>query len=120
MVQTSEESLRMLKFQFAKNGHKSLVEFEVTSPTYFRIVVEPNKIPKARNFFLPSIESPKGTTIDIRFDLDSDEKDTAIALLYARQFITILAEKLPKKPWSGLDRLDIGREERRWKELFSE
>lgn len=116
MVRSSEESLLKLNFQFAKNSSLTVTEFEVAAPVYFRVVVEPNKMPTVKRLLLPSIEAPKGTTIDIRFDIDSEPEDLEIGMKHARRFIQALVNTLPSKPWTGLK----GREEKRWKGLFLE
>jgi hypothetical protein len=120
MVKSTEESLQKLQFRFAKNGHSKLAEFEVIFPAYFRVVVEPNNMPKSRPVFLiPGIMPPKGTTVDIRYDLDANDEDISLALDRTREFIQTLVEILPTMPWIGLDRQDRSREEKRWKELLS-
>jgi hypothetical protein len=116
MVRVSEESLRKLQLVFLKNGHEKLTEFEVTRPAYFRVVVEPNHIPKSRNFILlPSITAPKGSTLDIRFDVDADSEEISIATQHAKRFLRLLADSLPSKPWVGLGALESRREENKWK-----
>ena len=120
LSRASEIALRKLSFDFICNGHESLTEFEVSLPAYFRVVIEPNKIPRTRALFIPSIEPPLGSTIDIRFDIDSDEEGYLLALQHARMFIHTLLSSLDRKPWEGLKGSEAGREEKRWKELLDE
>ncbi len=118
MVRTSEEALKQLCLLFVKNGHQTLTEYEVTRPAYFRIVIEPNKIPKSRNLFMPSISAPKGSTLDVRFGLDSDNEEAHQAAENAKEFLRLLVNSLPSKPWIGLGTLESGREEKRWKSFL--
>jgi hypothetical protein len=118
LVSASEESLRKMEVEFIKNGHQTLTEFETTGPAYFRIVIEPNKLPKSRNFFIPSISPPKGSTLDIHFQLDGTDEDFSEATQLVKGFIRLLVDSLPAKPWSGLGTFESGREEKKWKSSF--
>lgn len=118
MVDSSEKSLQKLRYEYVRNGNEKLAEFEITNPAYFRVTVEPNKLPRVRSpILLPGIESPKGTTVDIRLGLDSDD-DPSFAMQLAIRFVQTLIETLPAKPWLGLGRLESGREQKRWIELL--
>jgi hypothetical protein len=119
LVKAVDESLQALELSFTRNGHETVTEFEIASPAYFRIVIEPNRMPKSQNLLIPTITPPKGSTLDIRFDLDSNEDELKIATEQARSFVNLLVDSLPTKPWIGLGTLASRREEKNWKE-FSE
>lgn len=118
IIVLAENCLRDLQFEFYKNGTQVLAEFEVTHPNYFRAVIEPNKIPKTWNFLMPSITAPKGSTIDIRFGVDSSPEETIEASKRARDFLRALAKALPEEPWKGLPSREYAREKKRWQELI--
>ena len=115
LVIASENSLKKLGMTFARSGSNVVTEFEITYPAYFRIVIEPNAIPKSRNLLVPSIFPPKGSTISIRFDIDSNTSDVIIAKKSAAKFVQSLIEALPTKPWMGLGLLESSRAEKKWK-----
>ncbi len=120
MVHAAEEALERLEFEFIRNGTDILAEFEIMRPTYFRIVVEPNKMPKVRNvLFIPSISAGSGSTIDIRFHTDSEMlgADVSEASINIRRFLKLVVDSLPKKPWNGLER-NWGQEEKRWRSII--
>jgi hypothetical protein len=121
MVDATHKSLKELEFEFFKNGTEEVAEFEITRPSYFRIVVEPNKIPKVRNIILPSISAPTGSTIDIRFDVDADRfsNEFSDSSANVRLFLRSLLKYLPYEPWRGLER-NWGQEEKRWRNLMTD
>lgn len=120
LVKAADESLRSLGLSFTRNGHETVTEFEISSPAYFRIVIEPSRMPKSQNLLIPTITPPKGSTVDIRFDLDSSEDELLVATKQARSFVSLLADSLPTKPWTGLGTLASRREEKNWKEFSIE
>ena len=115
----AEASLRDLNYTYIRNYTKELVEFEVSSPSYFRLVIETRKDPEVHNFILPSISKAKGCTIDIRFDLDSGEEERVHSVEQAARLMRSLVEGLKPKPWEGLRFREAGREKKRWKELIA-
>lgn len=116
LVSVTEECLSKLDFEYRRNGTSSLAEFEIVTPAYFRVVIEPNKIPKTRNLLIPSIGSATGSTIEISLGLDPSAEEEVHASEISREFLRSLAESLPIKPWKGLDLRESFREEKRWKE----
>ncbi|MGI0085521.1 MAG: hypothetical protein ACREBQ_10605, partial [Nitrososphaerales archaeon] len=118
LSEKTEGCLGKLQFQFIRNGTTSLVEYEIVKPCYFRIVIEPRKDLSVHNFLLPSISAKKGSTIDVRFDIDSDYESLKGSMERARLFLRSLVESLPEAPWKGLGIRDRGNEERRWKEAL--
>jgi hypothetical protein len=119
IVRAAESSLRELKFEFHRNGTAILAEFEIVHPVYFRVVVEPNKIPKTWNLIMPMISAPKGTTLEIRHDLDSTTEEVERSMVWVKQFLTILTKALRVEPWKGLGSRESAREEKRWRELIN-
>ncbi len=119
LVSEAESSMRELEFDYIQNRTKELVEFEVSSPAYFRLVIETRKDPEVHNFILPSISKAKGCTIDIRFDLDSGVQERFEAGQLASKLMRTLVEKLNPKPWDGLRFREAGREHKRWKEIIT-
>ncbi|MDG6998043.1 MAG: hypothetical protein JRN15_02900 [Nitrososphaerota archaeon] len=107
IVSAAESSLRKLSYEFLRNETKELVEFEVVSPKYFRVVVEKRSDPEVHTFILPSVKRMSGTTIDLRFQ----ESGTIEAV---RLFIRTLLVILPEPPWSGLRFLESRSEKRKW------
>ncbi len=118
VVNSAEACLSKLYFEFQRNGKADLAEFEIIHPAYFRIVIEPDKMPKTRNLLMPSISPPKGSTIEIRFGLDDTGQTEASKL--ARYFLRELIKTLPEKPWNGLGSRESAKEEKRWKEQIEE
>jgi hypothetical protein len=116
VVALAENCLKELQFVFQRNGTSQLTEFEIVHRVYFRVVIEPNKIPKTWNLLMPSITSPEGCTIDIRFGTDSNLEEVSEASESARMFLRALAKALPVEPWKGLGSRESAREEKRWKE----
>ncbi|MGA2875300.1 MAG: hypothetical protein ABSE82_07150 [Nitrososphaerales archaeon] len=116
MVTLAERCLRDLLFVFQRSGTVQLSEFEIIRPAYFRVVIEPNRIPKTWNFLLPSITAPKGSTIEIRFGTDSTPEEATKASENVREFLRALTKALPEEPWKGLHSRESAREEKRWKE----
>jgi hypothetical protein len=117
IVRTAESCLMELKFEFQRNGTALLAEFEIVHPVYFRVVVEPNKIPKTWNLIIPMITAPKGTTVEIRYDLDSTPEEIERSTIKVKQFLRELTKALPVEPWKGLGSRESSREEKRWREL---
>lgn len=112
-VKATEECLRKLELTYVKNGNDKLAEFEI-GERFFRIVVEPSKMPQVHNFPVRSLSLPKGSTIEIRFDIDLGEGDLRIATEQAKLFVEKLINELPVKPWNGLGGF-LNREERNWR-----
>lgn len=92
-----------------RNQTKDLVEFEIITPKYFRVVVEKRNDPEVHTFILPSVKSGKGTTIDLRFEQSESDK--------ARLFLRTLIGLLSASPWSGLRMLESRNEKRKWLEF---
>ena len=117
MVLQTSECLKKLDVEYVTNGHDSITEFEVTQPVYFRLVLEPNKIPKVRSFaILQSISAPTGSTLEIRFGLDDEPDQVSLASSNVIRFLRLLIASLPKKPWTGLGLMESGNEEKKWKQ----
>ena len=89
------------------------MEFEITKPTYFRILVEKRKDPEVGNILLPSIKQAKGSTVDVWFDNEESpgSRDNASRLLKS------LLATLPSPPWEGLKFREARREKKKWEEL---
>ena len=107
IVSAAEESLRKLSYGFLRNETKELVEFEVISPKYFRVVIEKRSEPEVHTFVLPSVKRMSGTTIDLRFQESG-------AIEEVRLFVKTLVGVLPAPPWSGLRFLESRSEKRKW------
>ncbi len=118
LAEKIERCLSDLHFQFIRNGTASLIEYEIVRPCYFRIVIEPRKDLSVHNFIMPSISAKKGSTIDLRFDIDSDDASIKNSKVSARLFLRSLVESLPEEPWKRLGFREKGAEERRWKEAL--
>ncbi|HKW05203.1 MAG TPA: hypothetical protein VJN71_07900 [Nitrososphaerales archaeon] len=116
LAKKSEECLNKLHFQFIHNGTPSVSEYEILKPQYFRVVIEGRSEVSVHNIILPSIDKKKGSTIDIRFDIDSDEKTIQLSKEQAKAFLKNLVQNLPDKPWKGLGFREEGKEEKKWKE----
>ena len=115
LVAASERCLKELPLVFQKNGTDRVSEFEIVHPVYFRILIEPNKVPKTRNLLMPSISPPVGSTIEITYGLESDPEDQIKASESARVFLRSLTKAMPE-PWRGLSGGESAKEEKRWKE----
>jgi len=124
LMQTkSEESLKQLGFMFIRNSTVRLVEFEINEPSYFRVVVEKRNDPRVRNIMLilpPDISSSKGSTVDVRFDLDQDSRKRALAEEHAKNFLKKLLASLPAEPWHGLGFRESRKEKKKWSLFASE
>jgi hypothetical protein len=116
LAEKSEECLNKLSFQFIRNGTPSVFEYEILKPQYFRLVIEGRNEVSVHNITLPSIDKKKGSTIDVRFDIDSDEKTIQTSKELAKAFLKSLVQSLPDKPWKGLGFRERGKEEKKWKE----
>jgi|SRR5579872_6516702 len=115
LTQNTETALRELDFEFFQNRGRELIEYEITKPVYFRVLVEKRKDPEVGNFLIPSIKTAKGSTLDIWFDEDesSGSKESA------RQFVQHLLQSLPERPWEGLKFRESGKEKKKWMEFTS-
>ncbi len=107
--------MRQLNFEFFQNRGRDLIEFEITKPAYFRIVVEKRKDPEVGNLLIPSIKTAKGSTMDIWFD----EDESIGSKENAKQFVGNLLPSLPTGPWEGLKFRESGREKKKWTEFAS-
>lgn len=116
LAEKSEECLNKLHFQFIHNKTSSVSEYEILKPQYFRVVIEGRNEVSVHNIILPSIDKKKGSTIDVRFDIDSDEKTIQASKELAKVFLKSLVQNLPDKPWKGLGFREGGKEEKKWKE----
>ncbi|MHB1908103.1 MAG: hypothetical protein ACYCQJ_04420 [Nitrososphaerales archaeon] len=120
MVRETSECLKKLDVEYVTNGHDFITEFEVTQPAYFRLVLEPNKIPKVRSLaIMQSISAPTGSTLEIRFGLDDEPDQVSLASSNVIRFLRLLIESLPKKPWMGLGMMESGSEEKKWKQWLA-
>ncbi len=120
VIEATEASLASLKIEFLRNESTELVEYEINSPAYFRVVVEPRKDAEVHNFILPSIKRATGTTIELRFGLDSTREELQQASKHATLFLRTLVASLGAPPWEGLRMREAGREKKRWKEALKE
>lgn len=114
----TERSLTTLGYSFIRNGTERLCEYEISSPKYFRIVIESRQDPEVHNFIIPSIRSPTGCTIEIRFGLDASAVEFRNSSLCASNYLQKLSENLSHPPWQGLRQREVGRERRRWKDAL--
>ncbi|MHB8567793.1 MAG: hypothetical protein ACYC7D_11160 [Nitrososphaerales archaeon] len=119
LVTAAESSLNKLEYRFIRNESSELVEFEITAPAYFRVVIEPRKDPEVHNFILPSIKKASGSTVDLRFALDAGEHDLKVSNEIALRFLQRLVDSLSTKPWEGLRMRESGRERKRWKSALN-
>jgi hypothetical protein len=115
LTENTETSLRELNFEFFQNRGRELIEYEITKPTYFRILVEKRKDPEVGNLLLPSIKTAKGSTMDIWFD----QEESVGSKENAKQFVNSLLPKLPTRPWEGLKFRESGKEKKKWMEFAS-
>jgi hypothetical protein len=116
-VAAAEKSLQELEFSYIKNHTDSLTEFEMNSPPYFRIVIEPNRSAKVRNFPMYELTSSKGVLVGIHFGVDDSREEQRMAGNRAKPFVKSLLQNLPTKPWIGMDGIFSHRIESSWKEF---
>ena len=118
MVESAEESIQRLGFEHLRSGNKTIAEFEVKAPIYFRVVVEQNPLPDERWLLIPALNRPEGTTLEIRFGIDASEEEQTSGMKYVGQFLRTLVEALPASPWARMG-LRRGRgEKKRWNQLM--
>ena len=108
----ARKALTGLNFEFLQNKTEDLVELEVVSPRYFRIVIARRTEPEVQSLIMPSIKQAKGTSIEVRFDVDSGRTDDSAN--DAKLFLRTLMPLLPAPPWKGLRFRESGREKKRW------
>jgi hypothetical protein len=119
LVGTTEAALKKLGLEYTKNGTDKLWEFEIYSPAYFRIVVEPRSDARVHNNpILPSISRAKGSTLEIRAGLDSDEEERAKISAMVKEIGREIVASLDKKPWHDLGFRESGQEKRKWISLI--
>jgi hypothetical protein len=70
------------------------------------------------NFILPSLSPAKGCVIDVRYGLESKDKEIAIANSAVTTFLKALVDALEQKPWEGLRMRESGREKKKWKQAL--
>lgn len=114
----TERSLSSLDYPFIRNGTERLYEYEISSPAYFRIVIENRKDPEVHNFIIPSIRAPTGCTIEIRYGLNANATEIKNSSVCAMKYLQKLTENLSQPPWQGLRQREVGRERRRWKDAL--
>lgn len=110
VASSAEKALQSLNFQFLRNMTDNLVELEVVTPEYFRVVIERRTDPVVRSLILPSIHEAGGSSIDVRFDQGKSDE----GVKNARLFLKTLVSLLPAPPWTGLRFRESGREKKRW------
>jgi hypothetical protein len=115
----AETCLRGLNFEFFLNRGRDLVEFEITKPIYFRIVVEKRKDAEVGNLLLPSIKTAKGCTLDFWFN-ESEAGFQSESQGYAKLFLKSLMTTLPSPPWEGLKFRESGKEKKKWGQFVSQ
>ena len=115
LVESSEKCLRQLNFEFFQNRGRDLIEFEITKPNYFRVLVEKRKDPEVGNLLMPSIKTAKGSTLDIWFE----QSDSVDSMENAKLFASSLLPMLPSPPWEGLRFRESGKEKKKWTEFAS-
>ncbi len=114
-VKATESSLTKLGIAHTRNRTQNLVEFEIDSPVYFRIVIESRSDPVIHNNpILPSISKAKGSNVDLRFGLDANEEETLEATRAAGSVMREVVSMLGKEPWSDLGYRQSGREKKKW------
>jgi hypothetical protein len=115
LTENTEACLRMLNFEFFQNRGRDLIEYEITKPIYFRVLVEKRKDPEVGNLLIPSIKTAKGSTMDIWFD----EEESRGSMDNAKRFVNSLLPALPDRPWEGLKFRESGKEKKKWMEFSS-
>lgn len=119
LVKTFEKALGEQGLEFVHNRTSQLVEFEISSPSYLRIVIETRKDPEVHNFILPSLTQAKGCTIEIRFALEATENEEKEGRVVASRILNRVHSFLGRDPWSGLRFREVNREKKKWKEAMS-
>jgi len=114
LVRQAEKSLKSLGYSFLRNEATLLTEFEVLSPSRFRIVVRKDS---REDYSFGFIRSQKTeTSLELRRDLDVPESDRSVSE-NAKAFMEQLISGLPEKPWNGLGFVRSRTERAKWLEL---
>lgn len=114
LVRHVERSLKSLDYSFLRNETDLLTEFEVLSPSYFRVVVQDNSREDYSFGFMRSHRTE--TLLELRRDLATRESDGFVNK-NARAFMEHLISTLPEKPWEGLGLVRSRTERAKWLEL---
>jgi hypothetical protein len=113
-VEKTEDSLKRLDYKFLRHGASRIVEFEITDPHYFRIVIESISDEGPQRFSILPPESKDFLAFELRFEGDHQIASPEESRAAARKFLASLIELLPRKPWDGLGPLRSRREKKKW------
>jgi len=114
LVRHVEQSLKSLGFSFLRNETRLLTEFEVITPSHFRVVLEDNS---RYDYTFGVIRTHRvETSLELRRDLDAPETDEDLDK-NARAFMNHLTSSLPEEPWKGLGLVRSRTERAKWQEL---
>jgi hypothetical protein len=114
LVRQVEKSLKSLGYSFLRNETDLLTEFEVVSPSRFRVVVQKNSREDYSFGFMRSQKTE--TSLELRRDLDTRDSD-GLVNKNAKAFMEQLTSALPEKPWKGLGLVRSRTERTKWLEL---
>jgi len=120
MVESAQDSIQELQFEYVRSGNNTIAEFEVKAPIYFRVVIEQNPLPDERRLLIPALSRPEGTTLEIRFGIDASEEEQTSGMKYIGRFLRTLVDALPASPWAGIGWWRSRREKKRWNQLMKE
>jgi len=107
-----------LQLEYVRSGSKTIAEFEIKAPIYFRVVVEQNPLPDVRWLLIPALDRPEGTTLEIRFGIDASEEERTSGMKYVGQFLRTLVEALPASPWERMGLRRSRGEKKKWNQLM--
>lgn len=111
----SEDTLRRLNYRYMRHGTPKVVEFEITDPSYFRVVFESMHDEGPQRFSIVPSEHKEIVAFELRFD--TDEGTGEEGLISAVKFLSALLPSLSQKPWEGLGLLRSRQEKKKWLKL---
>jgi len=114
LVRCVEESLDKLGYSHLKNTTKRVTEFEVESPSHFRVLVE-DETRERYGFALLRSEKHE-STIEILKTLDSADPEEELKRSVSA-FVDLLRQTLPQDPWKGFGPFRSRSEKVKWSEL---
>ena len=121
LVGATESSLKKIGIKYLRNRTQNLTEFEIDSPTYFRIVIESRTDPVLHNNpILPSrISKAKGCIIDIRLGSEENGEENLKATMgLVGSIMKEVVSHLTRNPWSEFGFMESERERKKWSKLI--
>jgi hypothetical protein len=114
VVRCVKETLETLGYEYLRNGGSRITEFEVQSPSHFRVLIEDET---RERFGFGLLRGSKGeAAVEILRTLDAQDPEGTLRANVSA-FVEQLRTKFPQDPWKGFGMLRSRAEKVKWSEL---